>query len=56
MTDVIVPTWAEVNGMVALGIASLVILAWIWFKGKKEERQTVTWIRDWNEPNIKEDW
>lgn len=49
MVDVIIPTWAEVNGMVVLAIILLGFLAYAWFKGKKEEDRTVTWIRDWEE-------
>jgi hypothetical protein len=48
MVDVIIPTWAEVNSWVVLGIASLIFIIWIWIKAKREDR-TVTWIRDWNE-------
>ena len=55
MNDVIIPTWAEVNGWVVLAIGALAFIVWAWIKAKQEER-TVTWIRDWNEPNIKEDW
>lgn len=48
MTDVIIPTWAEVNTWVVLGLASLVIILIGWIKSKKEDR-TVKWIRDWEE-------
>lgn len=49
MVDVIIPTWAEVNGLVVLGIILLIFLAYAWIKGKKEEDRTVTWVRDWEE-------
>lgn len=55
MIDVIVPTWAEVNSWVVLGLAAIIFCVYAWAKAKREDR-TVTWIRDWNEPNIKEDW
>ena len=48
MTDVIIPTWAEVNTWVVLGLAALVAIAYIWIKGRKEDG-VVTWIRDWEE-------
>ena len=45
MKDVIIPTWAEVNGWVALGVIVFVaFLVWAWHKGKEEE-STVKWIR-----------
>lgn len=56
MANAIIPTWSEVNAWVVLGIAALIFIAWVWVKGKREEERTVTWIRDWNEPNIKEEW
>lgn len=56
MMDVIVPTWAEVNGWMFLLIVTLGFFVYAWVKGKQEEKRTVTWIRDWNEPNIKEEW
>lgn len=46
MTDVIIPTWAEVNCWVVLGAISLAILVFAWFMGKREEERTVTWMRD----------
>ena len=46
MTNVIVPTWAEVNGYVVLAAIGLAIFVYAWVKGKREER-TVTWVRDW---------
>lgn len=55
MTDVIIPTWAEVNGLIVIAIGVLAFIVWALIKAKQEER-TVTWIRDWDEPNIKEDW
>ena len=55
MTDVIIPTWAEVNTWAVLGLISLVAIIIGWFWCKKDDG-VVTWIRDWNEPNIKEDW
>ena len=42
-----IPTWAEVNGWVALLAIVLVFLAYAWHRGKREEERTVTWIRDW---------
>lgn len=47
MADVIIPTLAEVNGWVALAVIGLAFFAYLWFKGKREEESTVTWIRDW---------
>lgn len=49
MTDVIIPTWAEVNGWVFLLIVALAFVIYAWVKGKKEEKRTVKWIRDWEE-------
>jgi hypothetical protein len=48
MQDVMIPTWAEVNTFVFLGLAALFFIAYAWIKAKKEDR-TVTWIRDWEE-------
>ena len=48
MVDVIEPTLAEVYTYVILGLASLIFLAFIWIKGKREDH-TVTWVRDWEE-------
>ena len=47
--DVIIPTWAEVNGWVVLAIATIAFCVFAWVKGKKEEDRTVKWIRDWEE-------
>lgn len=55
MIDVIIPTWAEVNFWIALVLASVVFMGFALIKAKREER-TVTWMRDFEEPNIKEDW
>lgn len=49
MVDVIIPTWAEVNSWVVIGLAALAFIVFIWFKGKQEEKRTVKWIRDWGE-------
>ena len=46
MTDVIIPTWQEVNGCVFLVIAVFVFFVFAWIKSKKED-STVKWIRDW---------
>lgn len=48
MQDVIIPTWAEVNSWVVLGLAALAFIVFICIKAQKEDR-TVTWIRDWEE-------
>lgn len=56
MTDVIIPTWAEVNSWVVVAIAAIVFVLFVWIKGRREGDGTVAWIRDWNEPDIKEDW
>ena len=56
MTDVIIPTWAEVNSFVVLAAIVLGFVIYGFIKGAQEEKRTVKWIRDWNEPNIKEDW
>ena len=48
MQDVIIPTWAEVNSWVVLGLAALAFIVFICIKAKQEDR-TVTWIRDWEE-------
>lgn len=56
MTDVIIPTWAEVNGWVVLAVIGLAFFACAWLIGKREEERTITWIRDWEEINVKEDW
>ena len=47
MTDVIIHTWAEVNGYVVLAVIGLAIFVYAWVKGKQEEERTVTWVRDW---------
>ena len=47
MKDVIIPTWAEVNGWVALLAIGIAFFVYAWLKGKREEENTVTWIRDW---------
>ena len=47
MRDVIVPTWAEVNGWVVLAVIAVAVFVYVWRKGKKEEEKTITWIRDW---------
>lgn len=47
MRDVIVPTWAEVNGWVVLAVIAVAFFVYVWHKGKKEEEETITWIRDW---------
>lgn len=46
MTEMI-PTWAEVNTWVVLGLAAIACIVFIWVKGKQEEKRTVTWVRDW---------
>lgn len=55
MIDVIEPTLEEVYTCVILGVASLIFLAYIWVKGKMEENTSIL-DRDWDEPNIKEEW
>ena len=52
---VVIPTWAEVNGWMALLAIGLAFVVYVWLRAKKEER-SVTWIRDWNEPNTREEW
>ena len=49
MVDVIVPTEGEVIFYAVLVIALLGFCVFAWFKGKKEEKRTVKWIRDWEE-------
>ena len=49
MADVIIPTWAEVNCWVALAIIGMAIFAYLWHKGKQQEANTITWIRDWRD-------
>ena len=48
MTDVIIPTWAEVNSWVVIGLAAIAFCVYAWIKAKREDR-TVTWIRDWED-------
>lgn len=47
--DVIIPTWEQINNFAILAIIMLGFLVYAWFKGKKEEDRTMTWIRDWDE-------
>ena len=55
MRDVDIPTWGEVNTGVVLAIAMIAFLVYAWFRGKREEERTVTWVRDWEEfPNRKQ--
>ena len=49
MQDVIIPTWAEVNGWVFLFFVVLAFVIYGWIRGAKEEKRTVKWIRDWEE-------
>ncbi len=49
MNDVIIPTTAEVISWVVLAVGALGFCVYAWFKGKQEEKRTVTWIRDWEE-------
>ena len=49
MTDVIIPTWTEVNFWVALAIASVIIMGWLWVKGKIEDNRPIKRIPDWEE-------
>ena len=48
MTDVIIPTWTEVNSYIAIAIALLVFIIYGLIKAKQEDR-TVKWMRDWEE-------
>lgn len=41
------PTWAEVNGFVVLTAILLAFCVYAWVKGAQEEKNIVTWIRDW---------
>ena len=41
MTDVIIPTWAEVNSYIALAIALAIFCVYAWNRGKREEERTV---------------
>ena len=50
-----IPTWAEVNCWIAMLAIGIAILVYAWLKSKREEERTVTWMRDWEELNIKED-
>lgn len=43
------PTWGEVYGWLILFVAILGFYIFAWFRGKREEECTVTWIRDWEE-------
>lgn len=54
MADVIIPTWAEINGWVVVLIGAIGLFVRLWVKVKREEESTVTWIRDWAEN--KEGW
>ena len=49
MTDVIIPTWAEVNSYFAIAIALIGFCVYAWIRAKKEDDRTVTWVRDWEE-------
>ena len=42
-----IPTWAEVNGYLILVAIGLAFCVYAWVKGTQEEKNTVTWIRDW---------
>ena len=48
MTNVFIPTWAEVNGCVVLAVIGLAVIVYAWVKGKREEERTVTWFEDRN--------
>ena len=48
MENLTIPTWAEVNCMVVLGLAALVFILVAWIKGRDEDGY-VDWIRDWDE-------
>ena len=43
------PTWGEVYGWIILLVLFLGFYIFAWFRGKREEERTVTWIRDWEE-------
>jgi hypothetical protein len=49
MVDVIIPTWAEVNFWVVVAIASAVIMACLWVKGKIEDNRPIKRVTDWEE-------
>ena len=47
--SVVDPTWGEVYGWIVLLVLFLGFYIFAWFRGKREEERTVTWIRDWEE-------
>lgn len=49
MVDIIAPTDGALVFYALIGIALVGFMVFAWFKGKKEEKRTVKWIRDWEE-------
>ena len=49
MVDVIVPTDGEFVFYALIGLAAVGFMFVAWLKGRKDEKRTVKWIRDWEE-------
>lgn len=49
MVDVIAPTDGAVIFYAVIAIALFAFCVFAWCKGKKEEKRTVKWVRDWEE-------